>query len=186
MIKLIVGLGNPGRKYEATRHNLGFMVVDAYLAKKRGRITEEKTNYHLATLRVKGEHLHVAKPQTYMNLSGEAVLTLANRFELLPKEILVICDDFALPFGKLRLRANGSDGGHNGLASIVEELGSSQFPRLRMGVGPCPEGVPFEDFVLQEFAQEELDNLAEFLKLGVSCLEFALYRGIAAAMNKFN
>lgn len=186
MIKLIVGLGNPGKKYEATRHNLGFKVVDAYLAKKRGKITEEKSSYHLGSARVKGEHIQIAKPQTYMNLSGEAVLKLANRFELLPKEILVVCDDFALPYGKLRLRLRGSDGGHNGLASIVEELGSASFPRLRMGVGPCPEGVRFEDFVLQEFAQEELDNLGEFIKLGVSCLDFAIYRGVAAAMNEYN
>lgn len=186
MIRLVVGLGNPGRKYEKTRHNMGFMVLDAYLAKKRGKITEEKSDYHLATLRVKGEHLHLAKPQTYMNLSGEAVLSLARLYNITPDEILVICDDFALPYGKLRLRAQGSDGGHNGLASIVEELGSTEFARLRMGVGPCPEGVPFEDFVLQEFAQEELDNLDEFIKLGVSCLEFALYRGVEAAMNRFN
>jgi PTH1 family peptidyl-tRNA hydrolase len=186
MIKLIVGLGNPGNEYDQTRHNLGFRLVDAYLAKKRGRITEEKAKFHLATLRIKGDHLHIAKPQTYMNLSGEAVLTLQHRFELDVDEILVICDDFALPFGKLRLRAQGSDGGHNGLASIVENLGSGAFARLRMGVGPCPEGVPFEKFVLEEFSQEELDNLADFIKLGVSCLEFALYRGVAAGMNRFN
>jgi PTH1 family peptidyl-tRNA hydrolase len=186
MIKLIVGLGNPGPEYEQTRHNMGFLVVDEYLAKKRGRYTEQKELYQQATIQIKGEHIHLARPQTYMNLSGRAVAALMRIWELEPDELLVICDDFALPYGTVRIRAQGSDGGHNGLASIIEELGIQTFPRLRMGIGPCPEGLPFEDFVLQKFSQEELDQLADFVKLGVSCLETALYRGVEEAMNKFN
>lgn len=186
MIKLIVGLGNPGGEYEQTRHNMGFRVADYYVAKKHSKFTETKPLYHLATLRVKGRHIHVAKPQTFMNLSGEAVRTLQNRLELESDQIMVIADDFSLPYGKLRLRKQGSDGGHNGLASIIEEIGSSGFSRLRMGVGPCPEGTPFEDFVLSEFSQEELDGLEDFVKLGVSCLDTAMHVGIAAAMNKYN
>lgn len=186
MIKLIVGLGNPGAEYERTRHNLGFMVADAFVAKRRGRFTENKADYSLATLRIKGQHCHVAKPQTYMNLSGQAVKKLLFHLELDLDELLVIADDFALPFGKLRLRQQGTDGGHNGVASIIEETGSLEFARLRMGIGPCPEGVAFEDFVLQEFLQDQLDELAEFVKLGVSCIESVLYTGLDAAMNRYN
>lgn len=186
MIRLFVGLGNPGSEYELTRHNLGFMVVDAFLAKRRGKYTEIRTDYHLATLRIKGQHCYVAKPQTYMNLSGQAVDRLLKHLEMDPDQMAVVADDFSLPFGKLRLRKQGSDGGHNGLASIIEILGSFDFPRLRMGMGPCPEGVAFEDFVLSRFLQEELDGLEEFVRLGVSCIESVLYTGLDAAMNKYN
>ncbi len=186
MIRLIVGLGNPGTEYENNRHNIGFMVVDQFLAKKRGKYTEEKPLYHLATVRIKGQHLCIAKPQTYMNLSGEAVKTLAQRLDIITEEILVVADDFALPFGKLRVRKQGSDGGHNGLASIIEELGTTAFRRLRLGIGPCPEDIRAEDFVLEEFCKEELDKLPDFIKLGVRCIETTLYCGIDAAMNEYN
>jgi PTH1 family peptidyl-tRNA hydrolase len=99
---------------------------------------------------------------------------------------LRLCDDFALPFGKVRVRISGSDGGHNGLSSIIEHVGSDDFPRMRMGIGPQPEGVVAEEFVLEKFKQEELDILDEFLKLGVSCVETVIYRGLTDAMNKYN
>lgn len=186
MIKLIVGLGNPGKGYVLTRHNLGFLVVDKVVDKRRGRFTEQKADYHLATLRLRSEQVCFAKPMTFMNLSGKAVAVLLRRLELLPREMLVICDDFALPFGKIRVRINGSDGGHNGLSSIIEDVGSEDFPRMRMGIGPQPEGVAAEEFVLEQFKQEEVDILDGFIKLGVSCVETVIYKGLTDAMNKYN
>ena len=186
MIKLIVGLGNPGKGYVRTRHNLGFLVVDGVVEKKRGRFTVQKAEYDLATLRLRSEQVHFAKPMTFMNLSGKAVKTLLAHLELRPLDMLVICDDFALPFGKLRVRINGSDGGHNGLGSIIEQIGTDDFPRLRMGIGPIREGVPAEEFVLEQFSKEEVDILDEFIRLGVACVETVIYGGVTDAMNKYN
>ena len=186
MIRLVVGLGNPGKAYELTRHNLGFMVVDRFVAKKKGRFAEQKQDYQLASLRLRSEHLYFAKPTTYMNLSGTGVRALLAQLELPPQEMLVISDDFALPYGKLRVRLCGSDGGHNGLGSIIQTIASEDFPRLRLGSGPVPEGMPAEEFVLERFSKEELDELDEFIKLGVLCLETVIYSGLTEAMNKFN
>lgn len=186
MIKLVVGLGNPGKGYELTRHNVGYMVVDSFVKKRKGRFAEQKADYHLAALRLKSQLIHFAKPMTYMNLSGRAIKTLLAHLELQPSEILVISDDFALGFGKLRLRINGTDGGHNGLRSIIETINSEDFPRLRLGIGTVPAGTAAEDYVLQRFSQEELDSLEDFITLGVNCLETVIYTGLAEAMNKFN
>ena len=185
-MKFIVGLGNPGKGYLLTRHNLGFLVVDQLVDKKRGKFTEQKADYHLATLRLRSEQVCFAKPMTFMNLSGKAVAILLPRLQLLPREMLVICDDFAIPFGKVRVRISGSDGGHNGLSSIIEHVGSDDFPRMRMGIGPLPEGVAAEEFVLEQFGKEEVDILDEFIKLGVSCVETVIYKGLPDAMNKYN
>jgi peptidyl-tRNA hydrolase, PTH1 family len=186
MIKLIVGLGNPGKGYLLTRHNLGFLVVDQLVDKKKGKFTELKTDYHLATLRLRSEQVYFAKPMTFMNLSGQAVKTLLDRLKISPQELLVICDDFAIPFGKIRVRISGSDGGHNGLGSIIEHVGTEDFPRMRMGIGPMPEGIAPHEFVLEQFPPEELDIIDEFTKLGVSCAETAIYRGLTDAMNRYN
>lgn len=186
MIKLIVGLGNPGKGYIFTRHNLGFLVVDKVVDKKHGRFAEQKADYHLATLRLRSEQVYLVKPMTFMNLSGKAVATLLLHLQLLPREMLVICDDFALPFGKVRVRISGSDGGHNGLGSIIEHIGGEDFPRMRMGIGPVPEGMAPHEFVLEQFKQEEVDILDEFITLGVSCVETVIYRGLPDAMNKYN
>jgi PTH1 family peptidyl-tRNA hydrolase len=186
MIKLVVGLGNPGKGYAYTRHNLGFLVLDRLLQKRRGKYTEEKSDYVLATVRIASMHIRFAKPLTYMNLSGRAVKGLMGAYSVLPSELLVVTDDFAIPFGTMRLRLAGSDGGHNGLASIVETIGTEDFPRLRMGIGPIPPNKPAEEFVLETFAKEELDRLDDFLKLGSDCLEAVFYEGLTLAMNKFN
>lgn len=186
MIKLVAGLGNPGKGYVLTRHNLGFLLLDRFAEKRKGRFTEQKADYHLATLRIASAHVRVIKPMTFMNLSGRAVKAVMTTYEVLPSEILVISDDFALPFGKMRLRLAGSDGGHNGLASVVEHLGTEDFPRLRLGIGPIPEFKPAEDFVLEQFSKEELDQLDNFLKLGTDCLESVFYDGLTLAMSKFN
>jgi peptidyl-tRNA hydrolase, PTH1 family len=186
MIKLVAGLGNPGKGYALTRHNIGFMVLDRLVEKRKGKFTEQKTEYHLATLRIASAHVRFVKPMTFMNLSGKAVRSLMATYDVLPSELLVVSDDFALPFGKLRLRLAGSDGGHNGLGSIIDHIGTEDFPRLRVGIGPVPEKMPAEEFVLEQFSKEELDRLDEIIKLGTDCLESAFYDGLALAMNKFN
>ncbi len=186
MIRLVVGLGNPGKGYALTRHNLGFLVLDRIVEKRKGKFTEQKPDYHLATLRIASAHVRFTKPMSFMNLSGRAVKAIMSTYEIVPSEVLVISDDFALPFGKLRLRLAGSDGGHNGLASVVEHLGTEDFPRLRLGIGPVPENKPAEDFVLEKFSKEELDQLESFLKLGTDCLESAFYDGLTLAMSKYN
>lgn len=186
MIKLIVGLGNPGKGYLLTRHNAGFLVVDRLVEKRKGKYTEQKPDYHLATIRIASLHVRIAKPQTFMNLSGRAVKGLMNAYDVLPSELLVVTDDFALSFGKLRLRLAGSDGGHNGLTSIIEHVGTEDFPRLRFGIGPLPENKSAEEFVLENFSKTELDQLDAFVKLGGDCLESVFYDGLTLAMNKFN
>ncbi len=162
------------------------MVVDSMIDKKRGRFAVQKNDYHLAVLRLRSEQVNFAKPMTFMNLSGKAVKTLLAFLEIKSQAMLVICDDFALPFGKVRVRLSGSDGGHNGLASIIEEIGTDDFPRLRMGIGPLPEGVAAHEFVLEQFSPEEVDNLESFVKLGATCVETAIYSGLTDAMNKYN
>lgn len=186
MIRLVVGLGNPGKGYALTRHNLGFLVVDRLVQKRRGKYTEEKADYVVATMRIASMHIRIAKPQTYMNLSGRAVKALMNSYEIMPSELLVVSDDFAIPFETMRLRLAGSDGGHNGLASIIASIGTEDFPRLRLGIGPIPEGRPAEEFVLESFGKEELDRLDNFTKLGSDCLEAVFYEGLTLAMNRFN
>lgn len=186
MIKLVVGLGNPGDAYRMTRHNIGFILVDRYVEKRRGKYAEQKQNYHLATLRIRSLKTYFCKPMTFMNLSGQAVSSVMRQYDLLPSEVLVVSDDFALPFGRLRLRISGSSGGHNGLESIIEEIGTEDFPRLRLGIGPTPEGTPAEEFVLERFNEQELDALDEYVKLGIQCLDAVFYRGLTLAMNQFN
>ncbi len=186
MIKLVAGLGNPGKGYALTRHNIGFMVLDRLVEKRKGKFAEQKTDYHLATLRIASAHIRFVKPMTFMNLSGRAVTALMATYDVLPSELLVVSDDFAINFGKMRLRLAGSDGGHNGLTSIIEHIGTEDFPRLRLGIGPIPEGKPAEEFVLEQFSKEELDQLDKILKLGTDCLEAAFYEGLTLAMNKFN
>ncbi len=146
-IKAVIGLGNPGQRYEGTRHNLGFEVVGR-LAGEAG-FSAGKGNYFLGRKIIDSLEIVLLKPTTYMNRSGLAVLELVESFGLTPPEMLVVADDFNLPLGRIRLRKGGTDGGHRGLASIIYHLGSDDFPRIRMGIGPAPEGMAAEEFVLE-------------------------------------
>jgi peptidyl-tRNA hydrolase, PTH1 family len=184
---LIVGLGNPGSKYERTRHNCGFMVVDE-LARRVGRelrISECQALTARATLG--GEAVIFAKPQTFMNLSGVAVAALRDKYqgEDAPS-LLVISDDLALPFGNIRIRGQGSAGGHNGLKSIIEKLGTQQFPRLRLGIAPDHPLADTKSFVLSDFPQSDRDALAEMVVRAADAVEAVLTTGIAEAMSKYN
>ncbi len=180
--RLIVGLGNPGRDYADTRHNVGFMVLDrlAALAKATFRM-EKKWQAEVASL---GD-VWLCKPQTYMNLSGESVGALGHFYKIEPARVLVVLDDMALPLGRLRLRESGSAGGHNGLTSVIEHLGTQAIPRLRVGIGSAQPGGA-TGHVLGRFAPAERPALDEAIARATESIEFAQQQGLAAAMNRFN
>ena len=184
-IKLIVGLGNIGSEYAKTRHNIGFMVVDKILSKLNGEITEVhgcKSTFFRASF--KGRKIILQKPETYMNLSGEAVLSIMNKEKISIEEILVIHDELDLQFGTLKLKKGGSSGGHNGLKSIIENLGGNQnFLRLRVGISRDKN---VADYVLSEFKEEEKLILEEVIETSAQAAIACLSMGVGNAMNKFN
>ncbi len=184
---LIVGLGNPGDKYDGTRHNAGFLAVDALADKGQFRISRVKFKALTAQGSVGGQGALVMKPTTYMNLSGEAVGEAARFYHIPPANVLVISDDVDLPLGKLRLRTGGSAGGHNGLKSIIQHLGTDQFPRIKIGVGGKPHpDYDMADWVLGRLQGEDrkvLDEAAERAAEAAACL---LKDGPQKAMNRFN
>lgn len=188
---LIVGLGNPGPKYEWTRHNSGFLVIDE-LARRCGRDVRTPECQSLTTrVVIDGEQALLAKPQTFMNLSGVAVAALKQKHEVASAaNVLVISDDFALPFGTIRIRRKGSAGGQNGLKSIIAKLGTQEFPRLRFGIAPnLPDARPISnasDFVLSEFPKKDRDALAGQVARAADAVEVILTKGIAEAMSKYN
>ena len=186
-VKLIVGLGNPGAEYAGTRHNVGFMVLTKLLAGfPAGRFIESsQASSRVFSGRFRGRDLTLQMPQTFMNLSGEAVRPLAGRLKLAPEEILVISDDLDLPFGRLRLREGGSDGGHNGLKSIIAELGSDRFNRLRIGIGrPAPHRGA--EYVLSTFEGSEAEALASVIDTATAAVKTLLTGGMTRAMNEYN
>ncbi|MDZ7294930.1 MAG: aminoacyl-tRNA hydrolase [candidate division KSB1 bacterium] len=184
--KAVIGLGNPGRTYARTRHNVGFLVADA-LAKRVGARFSVKTRlYVLAQAEVESVGLVVAKPLTYMNNSGQAVAALMRQHRLPPEALLIVHDDVNLPFGRLRLRAKGSDGGHNGVASVIAHTGTEHFARLRIGLGAHFPPGQMVDYVLSKFSREEWQALQGVIERAVeACLTFVT-ASIAEAMNQFN
>lgn len=180
-IRLIVGLGNPGREYCDTRHNVGFMVADRLAAREHAAFRTERA-WHAEVARL-GD-LVLVKPRTYMNLSGQAVRPLSQFYKIEPSEILVVLDDMALPLGKLRIRSAGSAGGHNGLKSIFEHFGTQAVPRLRLGIGAAPEDAT--GHVLGRFALEEKAALEQSLDRALSAVDCACQSGLEAAMADFN
>ncbi len=184
---LIVGLGNPGPQYQWTRHNCGFMVVDE-LARRAGcQVRTPQCQALTARARAGEKEVLLVKPQTFMNLSGVAVKALMVSYGIVEAaSVLAISDDLALPFGKLRLRAAGSAGGHNGLKSLIEQLGTEAFPRLRLGIAP---DYPVEDaaaFVLAEFPQHEREAVTKMIARAAEAVEVFLTAGIAEAMSRYN
>lgn len=184
-MKAVVGLGNPGLAYRNTRHNAGFMVVDLVADRLKAPIRRRGPKALLGEGRLDDFRVILAKPQTYMNNSGEAVRALLDYYRLSPTDLLVVCDDVNLPLGRLRLRARGSAGGHNGLKSIIAHLGTEEFPRLRLGVG-TPEPGEMVDHVLGRFAKAERDLLREQVGRAADAVECFLQAGIDEAMNRFN
>lgn len=186
-MKLIAGLGNPGDKYKFTRHNAGFMVLD-YLSYQWNfdfKI-ESKFNGEAAKINRNGESLILLKPHTFMNLSGQSLISVMNFYKISQEDILIIYDDLAMPLGKMRFRAKGSDGGHNGIKSIINVLGgNNNFDRLKIGIGPQPP-IPSEAFVLQNFTEEQLKDLKTVLKDAQGAVETYLENGLQAAQTRFN
>lgn len=180
-IRLVAGLGNPGRDYQRTRHNVGFMVLDR-LAADRKLPWDYSEKWGAAW--AKSEVIFV-KPATFMNRSGEPLSAIANFYKIAPEEILVVLDDFALPLGRLRIRSSGSSGGHNGLESIFQHFSTLSVPRLRVGIGAAPaQGAV--DYVLGRFFEEEKKQLDETLVRAAAAVQCAIDNGVNAAMNEFN
>lgn len=184
---LVVFLGNPGPKYENTRHNAGFMAADAMAEKQNVRIDRSRFKALTATCRIGDEQVMLMKPQTFMNLSGEAVREAVNFYKIPADHVIVVSDEIALSIGKLRIRKKGSAGGHNGLKNIIANLGTDQFPRLRLGVGapPHPE-FEMADWVLSVFRGQDLENMKAAAEKAADAVECYIREGGDRAMNKFN
>ena len=188
-MKLIVGLGNPGSEYERTRHNVGWMVVEAFARKFRIDIAKREKNAMTGTGRVAGGSVVVAKPLTYMNLSGDAVKLLLNAYADSPSDLIVVYDDIDLPAGRLRIRQNGSSGTHNGMRSIVSSLATESFPRLRFGVrgASYSENAPrLRDYVLDDFDADEQPLVERGIARAVDALVLFARGDLRRAMNEFN
>ncbi len=202
-MKLIVGLGNPGREYAGTRHNIGFDVIDS-LAQKLGWASRPGEFDRLARGKFDGlmldgsihvasgpdgggdEKLLLLKPATYMNLSGRSVQAAVAFYNLTPADVMIVLDDVALPCGRLRMRKEGSSGGHNGLKDIEQALGTAQYPRLRIGIDPPPPRVPQKDYVLGRFSDEQRKMLDPAVKRACGAILTWVEKGIESAMNQFN
>jgi PTH1 family peptidyl-tRNA hydrolase len=183
---LIVGLGNPGREYASNRHNVGFMTAERWAAAHAIAFTKIQHHAIIAMGRSAERRIIVAKPQTYMNDSGRAVGALLRFYKIPTEQLLVIFDDLDLPFGVIRLRADGGAGGHNGMRSIIQHLGSNHFARLRMGIGRPPGHMDPAAFVLQDFNRDEAAELDAVLDRAGQAIDIFLAAGITAAMNQFN
>jgi peptidyl-tRNA hydrolase, PTH1 family len=184
-IKLIVGLGNPGARYANSRHNIGFMIADRFARAHEFDFARKRFNAQIAEGSIAGHRILLAKPQTFMNSSGEAVGKLFAFYKIASHDLLVVYDDLDLPLGKMRLRSRGSSGGHHGMESIVARVGTSDFPRLRVGIGrPNPDADI--DHVLGSFDADERTMMDETFARAADAIDVWLADGITVAMNKFN
>lgn len=186
-MKIIAGLGNPGREYAGTRHNIGFSVIEQLADQYNISMTEKKHKAVYGRGRIEGEKVILLEPQTYMNLSGESILDAVQYYKLDPEQdLLVIYDDIDLEAGRLRIRAKGSAGGHNGVKNIIANLGTQIFPRIRVGVGAKPKGWDLVDHVLGRFSREELSLIEEGKKAACQAVGIIIGQGVEAAMNQMN
>ena len=184
---LVVGLGNPGSKYESTRHNMGFLAVDKLAQNEKLKFNKLRFKAWTATWEVGGEKVLLMKPQTYMNLSGESVGEAARFYKIPADHVLIISDDISLPAGKLRIRASGSAGGHNGLKNIIQHLGTDKFPRIKVGVGsPQQAGFDTVDWVIGKPMGEDQKVIIEALDKAVAAIPVLIEQGIDRAMSRFN
>ena len=185
-MKLVVGLGNPGRKYSETRHNIGWMAL-AELKQRYGKtVTKEKFHGELVEAEISGDQVLLLAPHTFMNESGRSVLAARDFYKLPEDALLVVCDDFSLPLGKLRIRPGGSSGGQNGLADIARRLGNDRFPRLRLGIGPVPKNWDPAGFVLGKFSKQERDEVEVLVTSACDAIAMWAGKGIDRCMNQFN
>ncbi len=184
--KLVAGLGNPGREYAEHRHNIGFQVVEAFAEEYDLEFDKMQHKARVAVGRLAGQRVVLAKPLTYMNKGGESIAPLARWYKVRMVDLLVVYDDLDIPLGTLRLRPEGGSGGHRGMRSMIQHLGSEAFPRLRIGIGRPPAGWDPADYVLSPFTEDELPLVAEVRERAVAAINVWLREGIDAAMNQFN
>jgi PTH1 family peptidyl-tRNA hydrolase len=185
-MKLVVGLGNPGRKYAGTRHNVGFDVVARLARRCAAPAPRPDFQAEVTEAAIHGERVLLAAPQTYMNLSGRSVRQMVDFYKLPLDQLLVVCDDLNLPPGRLRLRASGSAGGQKGLQNIIEHLGTEEFPRLRLGIGRPPPPIDAVDYVLMRFPVDERELIAAAIEQAAEAVELWVGVGTSAAMNRVN
>ncbi len=184
---IVAFLGNPGLKYNGTRHNAGFMAADAMEKKLGVSINKMRFKALTQTVDIGGKKVLLMKPQTYMNLSGDAIVQAANFYKVPPERVIVVSDETALPIGKLRIRRGGSAGGHNGLKSVIARLGTDQFPRIRLGVGDKPHpDYDMADWVLSAFKGQDAADMELVAKKAADAVECYITEGADRAMNKFN
>ena len=185
-MKLVAGLGNPGRDYAGTRHNIGFGVIARISDKYNIPLTGKEHKAICGKGMIGGEKVILAQPQTFMNLSGECVRSLVDYYKLESEDIIIAYDDIGLEVGQLRIRSKGSAGGHNGIKNIISHLGTNEFPRVKVGVGGKPEGGDLVRHVLGRFSREDEKVIGEVLDVAVEAVETILSDGVEAAMNRYN
>lgn len=185
-MKIIIGLGNPGKKYEDTRHNAGFMAIDKISEKWGIPVAQNKFRALVGEGRIEGEKVLLVKPQTYMNLSGESVAEILKFYKLIPDELVVIFDDLDLPTGQLRLREKGSAGGHNGIKSMISHLGTQEFKRIKVGIGRPEPGRSVSDYVLQSFPSAERTAVSEAVALAAEAAAMWTREPFLKVMNHYN
>lgn len=183
---MIVGLGNPGKEYENTRHNLGYKVIDELAKRKNKRLKGGKGEYYFCKIESADGEIFLVKPSTFMNICGWAVVDCLTDFDARTENLFVLCDDINLPLGKIRIRESGSDGGHKGLRSIIYQLNTLNFARLRMGVEQPEEGMDLEEYVLQDFKEEEFEKVGTMIGQAAEAVEETLALGIKEVMSKYN
>jgi PTH1 family peptidyl-tRNA hydrolase len=182
-VHALIGLGNPGNRYVDTRHNIGFRVVDHFSAVKKIPFKSGKGDYYYKELDIRNQLVMIFKPTTYMNESGRAARQICEHFSIPVDRLLVICDDFNLPFGEFRFRTKGSDGGHNGLRSIIYQLETENFDRFRFGIGD--QFTDAVEFVLNKFSKREMKQLNELLPISTEAIHLGLEKGIEQTMNQY-
>ncbi|MDY5956151.1 aminoacyl-tRNA hydrolase [Frisingicoccus sp.] len=183
---LIAGLGNPSKTYEGTRHNVGFSMIDALADAFQIDVTTKKHKAIVGRGVIEGMKVILAKPQTYMNLSGESIREIADFYKIDPENMIIIYDDISLDVGRLRIRKKGSAGGHNGIKNIIAHLGTDVFPRIKVGVGEKPQGWDLADYVLSKYSKEEQQALREASDNVIGAVKLMVMDNIDAAMNQYN
>ena len=185
-MKCIVGLGNPGRKYRETRHNIGFMVIDELLKRNKWSLNKTKFNGNYSIEFINKEKIILLQPQTYMNLSGDNVQALMGFYQIDPEDLLVVYDDLDLPTGKIRLRQSGGHGGNNGMRSIIQSLGTKNFNRIRIGIDRAQPGMTVTDYVLSRFNKKEKEDVNLSIQLAADACESWFNRPFQTVMNEYN
>ncbi|API92317.1 peptidyl-tRNA hydrolase [Virgibacillus pantothenticus] len=185
-MKCIIGLGNPGKKYDRTRHNVGFMVIDELIQRHQWKLDKSKFKADYTIVQTENEKLMLVKPQTFMNLSGDAVRPLMDYYHIHLENILIIFDDLDLPIGKIRLRQKGGHGGHNGIRSIIEHVGSKDFKRVRIGIGRPDSSLSIIDYVLQTFPKRDTEEVMNSVNKAADACEAWVHKPFPEVMNEYN